>query len=213
MRRFLAVAGALLATGLGVFFVGGGSSSSGGAVGIGRIQRFGARSVPRATAAACVPVTPPSGTQPLSPNVYTSGWSLLNAGVVVPVLTAAATTGPDCVAASAQRIDLPTVSAAQFSGVYQASGCVNSGGNQDQSIYLKGVSGSGSIDLCTFAAAPNCVQVAFTATAWAKVSRDNVSTGGTGDFFFGYDGSDTGGVGGAAVSFYAWGADCVDHAP
>lgn len=175
-----------------------------------RHRRFVQPNLP--SGGACVPVTPPAGVQPTNPNTYTSGWTLLNGGgPVVPVLTAAAATGPNCVAASAQRIDLPTVTAGQFSGVYQANGCINSGGNQDQSIYLRGVSGSGTIDMCSFAVVPNCAQVSFTATAWTKVSRNNINTGGTGDFFFGYDANDTGGVGGTAVSFYAWGADCVDH--
>lgn len=178
--------------------------------------RMGREGPPSVGGASCTTVAAPSGVTPSSPSDYTAGWSLLNGGgPVVPVITAAAAMGPDCVAGSAQRIDLPAVGAASYSGVYQAvggaNGCPTPAGNQDQGQWYQGVSTGGTINLCTLGINPACVSCAVTAGTWTRCERLNVNTGATGDFFFGYAASETGGITGPAFSFYAWGADCVDH--
>lgn len=61
MRRYLLVAGAALATGLGFFIVGSGPSPSGAAVGMSRMQRFGGRSTPARATYAQFEFAPASG--------------------------------------------------------------------------------------------------------------------------------------------------------
>lgn len=213
MRRRLALGflGVLLAGGVGYLA----SSDKPGRVGPGRLRdsrgRIGREGVTRSVA-GCVPVAAPAGTQPDAPNDFaTAPWTTLQSGVAAPTVTNDAATGPDCVANSATTIALPTVGGGQFSGVYQPNGCETPAGNIDQSVYVKGISGGSTISICTFAITPSCVDCTFTTAGFTKCLRPNVNTGATGDFFIGYVTTETGGVGGSAVTFAAWGADCVEH--
>lgn len=213
MRRRVALGflGILLAGGAGYLA----SLDEPGSIGPGRVResrgRVGREGPLRG--GGCSPVGSPAGTLPLAPHDFaTAPWTTLNSGAAAPTVTNDAAAGPDCVANSASTIALPTVIAGQFSGVYQPTpnGCPTPVGNVDQSVYVKGITASGTISLCSFALAPACVDCVFTTSAYTKCARNNVNTGAVGDFFLGYVPTETGGVAGPAVTIAAWGADCVD---
>ena len=149
-------------------------------------------------------------------NLAGADWATQGVVVATPVVTANAATDPFGNVA-ATRLDLAaTASAAQGSLIYNLTGCEGGSGNPTtQGLYIKGVSGSGTIDVCVYdvgagTAVGNCFDCAFVSATWTRCHRDNfVTTVGTNYYILGnanfYTGS---GVGRPAQSVYVQGATC-----
>lgn len=213
MRRVLAVAGALLATGLGVFFVGGGSSSSGGAVGIGRIQRFGGRSVPRATS-TCTTYPERTNYTLRSQEHSTAPWDVVQQGSANPVITLNAATAPacnlvnnatGCGAMTASEIAFPELDPDDYSFIYQLDSCPGTN-PQTGSLWFKGKTTSGTVEISI--GASDCVQCAVT-TDWTQCTI--TATTGT-NVSFGAKSNVHGCPAGVRPAFtvYVWNVDCQE---
>jgi hypothetical protein len=85
----------------------------------------------------------------------------------LPVVTANAGTAPDN-SATAERVQYPATSAAQFNGVRQL--LTLAAGVDTFSAYVKGYSGSGTLDLCLQGASYICAACNFVATSWTRCS-------------------------------------------
>ena len=161
-------------------------------------------------------VEPPvANTTTFPTNLAGADWSTQGVVVAAPTVTANATTDPFGNVA-ATRLDLAaTSSSAQGSLVYNLTGCPG-GAHQTQSLYVKGVSTSGIIDMCAYdvgASSATCVDCAFVSATWTRCGRiDFSNTPGVGYFLIGnanyYSGS---GVGRPAQSIYVQGASCTDE--
>lgn len=119
----------------------------------------------------------------------------------VPTVTANAAVAPDGTT-TADRVDFNATSAAlnQSSIIYQAG--VLTAAAWAGSVYVKGVSGSGTIDICL--GTTSCGQCAYVSTSWTRCTRSATASG-TLSYFFG-NGSFYSGQGRPAQSVYLWGA-------
>ncbi len=142
-----------------------------------------------------------------------AAWLLFSSGAASPTVTANAALGPDNTM-TAERLQVPATTLTQYSTIRQLDACAHSS-NVSGGLYVRGVSGSGSIDLCVGSGTDfTCAQGAYNATTWTRVLNENAATGGSGVLYIGNTGFvDTVGVefGAAtrsAVDVYIWQADC-----
>jgi hypothetical protein len=128
-------------------------------------------------------------------------WIYAGTGVAAPTLTANYAAAPDGTL-TAERLQIAATGTNQESIVYQA---VSSGAVAVvTSFYVKGVSGSGTTDLCGYGAAYTCVPCSFVSTSWTRCEVSYTSTGL--DFLFiGNDTKFNGGTSRSAVDVLIWG--------
>jgi hypothetical protein len=130
-----------------------------------------------------------------------ASWTKGQTGVPgVPVVTANAVNGPDGTL-SADQVAFAAVTGAQESYISQA---ITVAGSNTASMYLKGASGSGTIDVCYATATVICGQCSYTNTAWSRCTRSFTYSSGT-TFYFGNNGSGNGGTSRPAQTVYVWG--------
>ena len=118
-----------------------------------------------------------------------------------PTVTANAATAPDGTA-TADRVQFTAVDGASQSGLLQAVGITT--GTNAISVYVKGVSGSGSIQLAVYSAA-TCVTCNYVSTSWSRCSVAGAITA-SGHIRIGNDPAVCGGGALGAQDVYLWGA-------
>jgi hypothetical protein len=134
-----------------------------------------------------------------------AAWTKWGVGVAAPVVTADQAVAPDGTT-TADKVDLTATSAAQRSSLYQIPGITT---DVSMSVYVKGVSTSGTIDLCTAnGGGASCTSCAFVSTSWTRCFRENVSvTAGANSPTIGNNTADNGGTARPTQSVYLWQAD------
>lgn len=106
-----------------------------------------------------------------------AAWVLYNAGATNPVVTANAAIAPDGTL-TADRIDIPAVSSAgQASGIYQNSLTVN-GQSATASVYIKGVSGSGTVAVFATDGTPLTTLCNYVSTSWTRCTHTSLKGAG-----------------------------------
>lgn len=133
-----------------------------------------------------------------------AAWADEVSGVAVATRTANAATAPDGTL-TADRLQFPATTGAQYSTLRQSPG--TGAGAASMSIYLRGVSGSGTIDICGYNGVNwTCAACAYVSTSWSRcLNSYMLAAGGA------YIGNASGipGQGGTARSasdVYLWGA-------
>lgn len=126
-----------------------------------------------------------------------AAWGIeTNGGVAAPTITANAATAPDGTL-TADRLQFPATTGAGESMIFAAGAC---GTPCAQTVYVRGVSGSGTLDLC--AAFSMCSPCSFVSTSWTRCTA--IGTGGTA--FIGNGSRYNGAVARSANDVYLWGA-------
>lgn len=115
-------------------------------------------------------------------------------------VTANAATAPDGTA-TADRLDVIATTGAEFSSRAQVAGCPVTA--QGISVYVRGVSGSGTIDLCNNS---TCTACAYVDTSWSRCVG-TAAVVGLGQYALGNFTVATG-VDRPTQSVYVWGMDC-----
>ena len=121
-------------------------------------------------------------------------WSTENTGVAAPTVTADQAVAPDGTL-TADRIQFVATTAAQDNIKYQGGTC---GATCAGSVYVKGVSGGGTIDVCS--SISNCSPCTYVSTSWTRC----LSQGGAGIWAVGNASIYTT-VARAANDVYVWG--------
>lgn len=128
-------------------------------------------------------------------------WQCNASGVACPVVTADVATAPDGTL-TADRLDFPALAASQFSQIYQTGLSANSVSNTG-TVYVRGVSGSGTILLSIADATPNFSTCAYTSTSWTRCQHTGTKgVGVAADHAFGVEFAATGA---SAQSVFVWG--------
>jgi hypothetical protein len=111
---------------------------------------------------------------------------------------------------TADRYQFIATGAGARSVAFQSSGCPNGASTvQAQTLYVKGTSTSGTIDLCSGnLAAGSCAPCSFTNTSWTRCVGQPTSTGAPGYFLFGNATVYNGGTTRVANDVLVWGAQC-----
>lgn len=132
--------------------------------------------------------------------------------VSAPTLTADYAAAPDG-AATAERIQFPATSAAQYSFVYQSGACTASA-LASGTFYVRGTSGSGTLDIVVYTGAGyTTASCAYVNTSWSRCEKLNVTTvAGTTQFGIGNASSLNGGTARSANDVLVWGAQCENAA-
>lgn len=125
-----------------------------------------------------------------------AAWSTENTGSTAPVIAADAATSP-ANTATADRVTFAATAAAQDSMKFIGGGCANP---CTLSVYAKGVSGSGTFDICT---SGNLCGTCNYTTAWGRCS---VTLAGAGFAAFGNMTVYNGGTTRPSNDVYLWGA-------
>lgn len=132
-------------------------------------------------------------------------WTLDQSGVAAAVVTADVAIAPDGTT-TADRLQVPATTGAQYSQVYQSNSCPGVS-PQTQSIFVKGVSGSGTLDVVFQGGGTQCVACAYNSSTWTRCV--NTQTGGTApNFILGSNAVYGAPCAGAAADVYIWGAQC-----
>ncbi len=139
-------------------------------------------------------------------------WTLSNTGTSNPVVTANAALAPNN-ALTADRVQFPaTTLVTDDSLISQPGACTGTGaGNPSNlSVYVRGVSGSGTLDMCvrTNTAAWSCAACAYVSATATRCILENVTITANGDYLIGQATAENGGTLRAANDVYLWGADC-----
>lgn len=126
-------------------------------------------------------------------------------GASAPSVTANAAVAPDGTT-SADQVDFGATTGAQRSALYQIPGITT---DVSMSVYVKGVSGAGTIDLCTATVGlVTCTPCAFVNTSWTRCFHENKAVNaGTNSPTIGNNSYDNGGTARPAQSVYLWQAD------
>lgn len=127
-----------------------------------------------------------------------AAWTLLGSGTTQPVVTANQATAPDN-NLTADRVDFGATTGAQRSVIYQVPGLTVTA---SVSVFVKGVSGSGTMDVCSLG---HCTPCAFSSTVWTRCADEGVTWSAGTSPFFGNTSSDNGGTARPAQSVYLWG--------
>lgn len=145
-----------------------------------------------------------------------SGWSATNTGSSNPTITGNTSESPACAdvynlegcgLTKADRLQVPALSDAQSSFIYQSSVCP--AGPHSAGVYLKGTSASGVVNLYT---GELCVACPYTAASWSRCTASGGTSGGT--FAIGNIATvGTGDCDGAkeAADVQVWQADCQNR--
>ncbi len=122
---------------------------------------------------------------------------------VVP--TANAAVAPDGTT-TAERYQFTATTAVQRSIGFVSGGCPAAGAAVG-TLYVKGVSGSGTMDICTSDLTTSCTACAFVSTSWTRCS-DARTQSAPGYLVLGNASLYNGGVARSASDVYVWGAQC-----
>ncbi len=144
-----------------------------------------------------------------------AAWVPTSSGVAAPVVTANQATAPDGTV-TADKVDLPTSSGANYSVLVQAAGCP-AAGLSSRGVYAKMVSGTGTVEINGPGGTngPNVTgsgymhSCAINATSWTRCYVENIPA--TAAFYIGYGGNSDSPEG-PAESIYLWQADCQQGA-
>lgn len=128
-----------------------------------------------------------------------AAWTTLGSGTTYPVVTANQAVAPDGTT-TADRVDLGATTGGQRSVLYQVPGLTVA---SSTSVFVKGVSGSGTMDVCSLG---HCTPCAFVSTSWTRCADEGVTWSAGTSPFFGNTSSDNGGTARPAQSVYLWGA-------
>jgi len=128
-------------------------------------------------------------------------WSTAATGVSAVVVTADQAVAPDGTT-TADKLDFAATTAGQDCAIHQAVAACN-GVSCAHSVYVKGVSGSGTIDMCAGNATYVCTACAYTTTSWTRCSA--VTNSATAVFYAGNATSINGGTARPLQSVYLWG--------
>lgn len=141
-----------------------------------------------------------------SADLTAASWVLDFSAGKTPTRTANFQTAPDG-SATADRIQFAATGATEYSTVYQTWTAAASSSSAC-SIYLRGVSGSGSTDWCRFdGTAWTCATCNFTDASWTRCFIGGTGTAGTSRFCkLGNNTLQNGGITRAAADVVAWGA-------
>lgn len=181
-----------------------------------RHRRFMQPNLPRA-GTAVVPQPCPRTNSALYSESFDTGavWQEDHSGgAAAPVVTADQAADPITGAMTADRIQFAGTSASQDSILFQKA-CPNGPAKSSGSVYVKGRTGSGTLDFCklTSIAIPNCHDCAYTSTAWTRCTVTNHAvTLDQGYFYIGNASVFNGGAVRAANDVYVFGGDCEDGA-
>lgn len=133
-----------------------------------------------------------------------AAWTPTGVGATAPTVTADNATAPNN-AATAERVDFAATAAGQESSVVQA-GVGGAGFTGSTSIFVKGVSGSGTIDVCTnTGAADTCTACAFVSATWTRCSQLAATVGAATALSIGNLTRINGGTVRSANNVYLWG--------
>jgi hypothetical protein len=140
-----------------------------------------------------------------------AAWSnLTEGGAANPTLNGAnAVVAPDGTT-TAEDYTFPATTGAQTSA-RSITGC---GGTSpvSQSIFVKGVSGSGAVDLCltynTTGPLVDCLVCSFTDSAWSRCKNENITYTSNGTFFVGNVSNYSGGAARSETRVALWGGNC-----
>lgn len=178
-------------------------------------RRFRQPNLPGETVAG--PVAEPcprTNFTPFSEQFQSVAWLLDNGGgAAAPITTADQAANPLNGAMNADRVQYSATNGGGSSIHFQKA-CPN-GAVSSASLYVKGVSGSGTMDLCILAslASPQCASCSFTSTGWTRCTKLNVTTTTNEQFvYIGNASAYNGGTARAASDVYVWGAQCEDAA-
>lgn len=126
-------------------------------------------------------------------------WLPLNQVSAAPLVTSNAGVAPDGTT-TAERIQFAACTAGNYSVVYQPNACA--GGSNTRSVFLKGVSGSGTTTINPGSgAAQSC---SFNATTWTRCVQENVAV--AAHVMIGNNCAPGGTL--SAADVYVWGAQC-----
>lgn len=139
-------------------------------------------------------------------------WLLQNSGVGNPTVTPNYATAPDGTT-TAERVQIPATGASGYSLVYRTGtvgACSNAGGSVFGSLYVRGTSGSGSIDLAINNGVSWVSQAcAYNATSWTRCwVNPTIAGGSTPQFGFGNGSVFNGNIPRSANDVLVWGAQC-----
>lgn len=124
----------------------------------------------------------------------------------VPTITANAAQGPDANTV-ADRIDFPSTTGTGFSVVYNAAGRASTAAQYAHSLYVRGVSGSGTIYIMsTPGGSYNSTACAFVSTSWTRCGFVGTETAASWFYQIGFDLRDGAQTGQGAQSVYVYGA-------
>ena len=149
-----------------------------------------------------------------SQDVSNAAWVALNGGgASLPTKDGTNTTTAPDGTLTADTVTFQAVTSTQRSGFYQVASFTGQG---SLSIYVKGVSSGGTLDVCGTLAGPQGTSVAYNTTTWTRIcdpDKAAISAGSTP--FIGHNGQCNGGVARAANQVYIWqgqfeqGSDCT----
>ena len=106
-----------------------------------------------------------------------AAWGTSSSGVAAPTVTANYATAPDGTM-TADRIQVPATTSTQYSYLYQNTGVA---AQAYSSVYLKGTSGSGSINLISGATPNACTSCSYNSSTW---TRCTLATSGSHNYVF-----------------------------
>lgn len=134
-----------------------------------------------------------------------AAWTWENSGAAATTRTADYAVAPDG-ATTAERLEIPATSGAQYSDTYQTF-TVAAASGITCSVFVRGTSASGTTDLCGYdGAAWSCSDCAFASDSWARCSKSWASGTGTSRFCkLGNNSNQNGGAARTAVDVLAWG--------
>ena len=138
-----------------------------------------------------------------------AAWSLASGGTPGPgnpTRTKDAAVAPDGTT-TAEKIDFPSVTGTGFSVVYNTAGRASTAASWTHTLYVRGVTGSGTIYLMsTPGGTYRSAACTFVATSWTRCTVTGTETATTWYYQIGFDLRDAAQSGQGAQSVYVWGA-------
>jgi hypothetical protein len=128
-----------------------------------------------------------------------AAWASNNSGVALPTVTANASVAPDGTT-TADRIQIPAVTAGQYSQLYQLNACP--AGTQNPSIWVKGNGAAGDFH---FKIGTTCSTCTYANGVWARC-KPGIAAAGNLHLAIANDGPGCGAN--DAVDAFIWGAQC-----
>lgn len=133
-----------------------------------------------------------------------AAWTATGVTAAAPSVTADNATSPDGTA-TAERVDFAATAAGEESSLVQ-TGIGGAGFTGSTSLYIKGVSGSGTIDICTnTGAADTCTACAYVSATWTRCTQLAKVIGAATDIAIGNLTRINGGTTRSANNVYIWG--------
>jgi hypothetical protein len=128
--------------------------------------------------------------------------SASSGGAATPTITANAGTAPDGTL-TADRLEFPATTITQTSYRFQTHGLI--GGQLATTVYVRGFSGSGTLDLCAGNAVFACISCAYVDTSWTRcaIQTNSISSGA---ILIGNASADNGLIARSANDVLLWGA-------